>query len=176
MSNPNDYLYPDVSVQNLRFVEVMRRLHKEHPDYFTNQRCPYPNEVERYFRSWFDTSVRPAGRPAGRDMGADYGDSYDPRADALLGEDKWDALYREVVELYASLKNAKPSAGDSSESMAYFRTATGLLDKLVGHQERCLGIKQVAEFHKVVLDIMEGVLSEDQRNKVMSLLKDSIKN
>lgn len=168
----NDYLYPDIGVQILRQIEVMRRLHKEHPDYFTNDRCPYPIEVERYFRSWFDTRINPAGS----DMGADYGDSNDPRAERLMGDDKWDALYREVVELYSSLKNAKPSAGDSSESMSYFRTATGLLDKLVGHQERCLGIKQVAEFHAVVLDIMESEMTEDQRNRVMARLKDSIKS
>lgn len=158
-----DYLYPDVSVQQMRLVEVMRRLHKEHPDYFLNPACPYPIEIERYFRAWFDA-------PLGTTEVTE-----DVRAERLTGEDKWDALYREVVELYASLKNAKPSGGDSAESMAYFRTATGLLDKLVSHQERCLGIKQVQEFHTAVMEVMESVLSEDQRNTVMAQLKEAIR-
>lgn len=158
-----DYLYPDIGPQILRQIEVMRRLHKEHKDYFLNPDCPYPQEIERYFRSWFDTPLGTSTSNA------------DPRAEALMGDNKWDELYREVVELYASLKSAKPSAGDSSESMSYFRTATGLLDKLVSHQERCLGIKQIHEFHGVVTDIMESVLTEDQRNAVMERLKNAIK-
>lgn len=155
-----DYLYPDLSVPQAQQIEVMRRLHKEHQDYFTDS--PYPEAIERYFRSWFDS-------PLGTTESAN-----DPRVDALTGANKWEELYREVVDLYASLKSAKPSSGDSAESMAYYRTATGLLDKLVSHQERCLGIKQIHEFHSVMIDIMETTLNEDQRNAVMERLKKAI--
>lgn len=155
-----DYLYPEFSIQQAQQVEVMRRLHKEHPDYFTD--APYPDVIGRYFRSWFDTPLSTTESDK------------DPRVDALTGDDKWEELYREVVELYAALKDAKPSKVDSAELMAYFRTATGLLDKLVSHQERCLGIKQIHEFHSVMMDIMETTLNEDQRNAVMERLKAAI--
>lgn len=158
-----DYLYPDISVQVLRQLEIMRRLHLDHPDYFLDRECPYPEEVERHFRSWFDS---PLGTSSDEEVAR-----YEP----LTGEDRYETLYREVVDIYTSLRAAKPSAGDSSESMAYFRTVTGLLDKLVSHQERCLGIKQVHEFHQTVLDIMENTLTPDQRNVVMARLKESIK-
>ncbi len=159
-----DYLYPDISLQVLRQLELMRRLHLDHPDYFLDSACPYSEEVERHFRSWFD---KPLGTTETETA---------PRYEALKDEDdRWEALYREVVDLYTGLKNAKPSAGDSTESMAYFRTATGLLDKLVSHQERCLGIKQLHEFHQTVLQVMENVMTPDQRNTVMAQLKEAVK-
>lgn len=143
----------------------MRRTFLENPDYWENS--PYPSEVERYFKSWFAKPIK----------NKDETDSVDDTlVNDLVGENKWDALYKEVVSLYADLKNAKPPLGDSSESMAYFRTATGLMDKLVGHQERCLGIKQLNQFHSVVIDIMENVLNDQQRAEAMERLENSIQS
>ncbi len=158
-----DYLYPDVSPQQLKMIEVMRRLHKEHGDYFFAPECPYPQEVERYFRSWFD---KPIDGSTSNEAGG--------KNDRLTGSDRYDELYLELVDVYTSLKNAKPSAGDSSESMSYFRTATSLLEKLLGYQERALGIKAISEFHATVTEIMESVLTEDQRNTVMERMKNAI--
>jgi hypothetical protein len=169
-----DFLYPDISPQALKIIEMMRRIYAENPDYF--EKSPYSHEVEAYFRSWFQ---KPVGGLDPADPANPTGASSEElsaQEQALLGEGKWDALYRESVSLYVQLKNAKPSAGDASESMAYFRTVTGLMDKLVGHQERCLGIKQVHQFHQVVMEIMDAVLSEDQRNTVMGKLKNAINN
>lgn len=156
-----DYLYPDITPQTLKLIEIMRLTYLEHPDYF--EHSPYPQEVERHFRSWFQTPVTATGGNLGATV------------QGLLGEDRWDALYRETVELYTSLKAAKPSSANGSEAMSYFRTITGLMDKIVSHQERALGIKQVHEFHQTVMSIMENVLTEQQRDKVMKELKDAIK-
>lgn len=141
----------------------MRQLHKEHPDYFDD--APYPEAVERYFRGWFDTPLSEDGSSG----------HVDARVAALTGDDKYDQLYVEVVDLYNSLRNAKPSGGDSAESMSYYRTTTGLIDKLITHQERCLGLKKIHEFHTTVLDIMENVLTPDQRNEAIARLKAAIK-
>lgn len=159
-----DYLYPDISLQTLRFIEIMRRTYLEHPDYFEHSK--YPDDVEKHFRSWFQTPVTGGSSPRHSSN----------TEEALTGEDRWDALYRESVQLYADLRAAKPSAGDSSESMSYFRTITGLMDKLISAQERALGLKQVHQFHQTVMEVMENVLSEQQRDEVMKRLSDAIKN
>jgi hypothetical protein len=157
-----DFLYPDITPQTLKLIEIMRLTYAEHPHYF--ETSPYPQEVEKYFKSWFQTPVREQGTSLGQ------------TGEELMGEDRYDALYREAVELYVGLKAAKPSNADSSEAMSYFRTITGLMDKLVSHQERALGIKQVHQFHQTVMEIMDNVLTEHQRDDVMKRLKDAIQS
>jgi hypothetical protein len=64
--------------------------------------------------------------------------------------------------------NAK---SDQTERMAYFRTATSLLERLVTARERALGIKQIRDFQDTVLNIMEEVCTPDQRTDVMDRLR-----
>lgn len=157
-----DFLYPDVSVQALKMIEVMRLSFLEAPTtYFEDS--PYPREVAQFFRSWFETPIIEGDLNLGQS------------AQALAGEDRHEALYIEVVALYSQLKAAKPTNADAAEAMAYFRTVTQLQERLLGYQERALGIKQLHEFHSVVMDIMENTLTEEQREVAMGRLKDAIK-
>lgn len=91
--------------------------------------------------------------------------------------DKWAKLERETQRLYDELKDSKDnlSIEDHAERMSYFRTATSLLDKLVGLQERAVGLKAIGTFHQTVLDIMEDVLDPGQRTEVMERLQKVIK-
>lgn len=91
--------------------------------------------------------------------------------------DKWDKLERETQRLYDELKDSKDnlSIEDHAERMSYFRTATSLLDKLVGLQERAVGLKAIGTFHQTVLDIMEDVLDPGQRTEVMQRLEKVVK-
>lgn len=87
--------------------------------------------------------------------------------------DKWDKLERETQHLYDDLKDSKDNltVEDHAERMSYFRTATSLLDKLVGLQERAVGLKAIGTFHQTVLDIMEDILDPGQRTEVMQRLE-----
>lgn len=91
--------------------------------------------------------------------------------------DKWAKLERETQGLYDDLKESKDNLNteDHAERMSYFRTATSLLDKLVGLQERAVGLKAIGTFHQTVLDIMEDVLDPGQRTDVMQRLEKVIK-
>lgn len=156
-----DFLYPDVSVQVLKMIEVMRLSYLEAPTYFED--APYPREVEQFFRSWFQTPITEDTVNMGQ------------TARELVSDDRHEALYIETVALYGQLKAAKPANADASEAMAYFRTITQLQERLLAYQERALGIKQLHEFHSVVMDIMENTLTEEQREVAMGRLKDAIK-
>lgn len=91
--------------------------------------------------------------------------------------DKWEKLEQETQALYDDLKESKDNltTEDHAERMSYFRTATSLLDKLVGLQERAVGLKAIGTFHQVVLDIMEDVLDPGQRTEVMQRLEKVVK-
>jgi hypothetical protein len=92
------------------------------------------------------------------------------------GEGKWARLERESSDLFKSLTDTgkELAAGDNAEKMAYFRTATSLLEKIVGIQERTANLRAISRFHDTVLAVMEDILTPDQRTAVMERLKASI--
>lgn len=91
-------------------------------------------------------------------------------------EGKWARLEHESNKLFKSLTgfSANLNERDNAEQMAYFRTATSLLDKIVGIQERAANLKQINLFHDTVLTVMEDVLDAGQRTEVMDRLKKAI--
>lgn len=94
-----------------------------------------------------------------------------------LDEDsKWGRLEKESNKLFKMLTDFsdKLNDKDNTETMAYFRTATSLLDKIVGIQERTANLKQISLFHDTVLAVVEDVLDAGQRTQVMEQLKKAI--
>lgn len=91
--------------------------------------------------------------------------------------DKWGRLEKESNKLFKMLTefSGKLDAKDNTEQMAYFRTATSLLDKIVGIQERSANLKQINLFHEAVLTTMEDVLEPEQRTAVLENLRNAIK-
>lgn len=89
---------------------------------------------------------------------------------------KWGRLEKESNNLFKMLTDfsGKLNEKDNTETMAYFRTATSLLDKIVGIQERAANLKQISMFHDTVLSIMDDVLEPGQRTAVMERLRTSI--
>lgn len=94
----------------------------------------------------------------------------------VVGEGKWARLESESNKLFKSLTefSSKLNERDNAEQMAYFRTATSLLDKIVNIQERAANLKQISMFHDTVLRVMEDVLDAGQRTEVMTQLKKAI--
>lgn len=114
--------------------------------------APYPDE---------DLEVLQSFRPATEEV------------EDVSGEGKWSRLERESNNLFKMLTDFSKTLNnkDSSETMAYFRTATSLMEKIISLQERTANLKQVSKFHDTVLLIMEDVMSPDQRTQVMDRLK-----
>lgn len=151
------FFYPPIDEPTVKKLEVIRQLMADHPGYFLE--APYSGETERMLKSWFGSSKK--SLPSAGDISIQ--DDTDP----------WKMLYQETQTIFRNLKDVKFDAvGETSEKMAYFRTATSLLDKLVSLQERALGLKEIGEFQKAVLEAMESALNPDQRTKVMLQLKE----
>lgn len=162
----SSFFHPPLELATLRSLEIVRQLMIEHPAYFLDS--PYAGETERLIRGWFDAKAVKA-RHMEQLADAEEGDN-----PATLEDDKWLYIYNETSALYRSLKVAKH--GDEEDQMAYFRTATALLEKMISMQERALGLKQVSEFNATVMTIMESILSPTQRNEVMDQLKNALSN
>ena len=143
-------------------LETVVRHLQEDDQYLDDIECPYGPELRLLLQSMAPKVIDPD------DMIGRASELEDANPD----EDRWVFLDREVQALYQSLKKQADNLTNSTsaEKMSYFRTATSLLEKLVGLQERTVGLKRISEFHNTVMEIMEDVLSPDQRTRVMDQL------
>lgn len=141
--------YPAVDADAWWALEIVIQNAAEDPDYLFSDDCPYPG----WFRDRFGTA----------------------RLTEPTDEEDLD-LAGESTRLFRELKDAKDgfTSNDHAEKMAYFRTSTSLLEKLVSMAERAHNVKQISRFYQEVLDIMDQVLDEDQREAVRTRLKERI--
>lgn len=144
-------IFPDLNHE----LGLVMQLLEQDPGLLSDPDCPYSADTKSFL------VVLQGPRPETAEM---------PR-------DKWDRLEREAQRLYDELKESKDNLTieDHAERMSYFRTATSLLEKLVGLQERAVGLKAIGAFHQTVMDIMEDVLDPGQRTEVMQRLEKVIK-
>lgn len=144
--------YPDLNQE----LDLALDLAGQDADYLLDADCPYSEGTKTAFRRLLVSSVE--------------------EIEGEEGGDKWSKLERETTRLYKDLKESSQNLGgeDHAERMSYFRTATSLLDKIVGLQERAVGLKQISVFQQTVIDIMEDVCDPGQRTEVMTRLKNAI--
>lgn len=145
-------VYPDLNTE----LPVAIAMLEDDPEVFDFDDCPYgPGVVD-------------ALRGLKADEVVDFGK--EPK-------DKWEKLEIEAAKLYKELQESKTKLTDvdHAERMSYFRTATSLLEKLVGLQERTVGLRAIGAFQQTVLDIMEDVLDAGQRTEVMQRLEKAVR-
>lgn len=120
--------------------------------YLDDPNCPYPEKVCDLMRQVVSEETNP--------------------------EDMTDLdLVYESSRLFKELKDAKDSFGkdDHAEAMAYFRTSTSLLEKLVTMKERANNVKNISQFYGSVLGVMEELLEPEQITEVRNRLKEYTK-
>lgn len=146
-------------------VELILMKMKEDPEFLLDPECPYTEDDRQALARMVDAMP--------------VGDEDIEFEDFEFDEDgnKWDRLESQTQKLFKSLLKEQNNLNvkDNSEKMSFFRTATSLLDKLVGIQERAANLKQIHLFHDTVMRIMEDNLDAGQRTAVMDQLRQSIK-
>jgi hypothetical protein len=164
----SDFHYPFIDDLVGWALQTVVTLAGEDSQYLKDASCPYDDKIKRLvldvvaFRSGISppaqsTPPAPPSTPLSED-----------EIDSTLAED----LYGVFTELKNYGKGI--SSSDQTERMAYFRTATSLLERLVNARERALGVKQIKDFQDTVLTIMEDTLTIDQRTEVMERLRSAI--
>jgi hypothetical protein len=155
--------YPEMPAPSLAAIRLIQKKLSEDPSYLSSPDCPYPEE-------FCDIFATPAVRAA------PAGEEQRPAPPAVVG-DKWAKLELESQELFDELKNygdtLKDVEGgvDSTEKMAYFRTATALLEKIVSIHERAANLKNLHHFQETILGILEDLMPADKRTEFMNRIK-----
>ena len=147
--------YPPLTDEAAQAVVVILQLCAARPDYFTDAECPYPPE---FIQGLAKVMVKPEA-PKTATPPAPTGDKWQQL------EAECRVLFDQLKESYSTIKNE-----EVAERMTYFRTATSLLDKLVGLQERAAGLKQMSEFQNMVIQFLDEICTPDQRTTLMERL------
>lgn len=161
--------YPKIAVGSVFDLEMILRAAAENPDYLDES--PYPSDEVAIMRRL--TGLTPVWMQSPRDAGLDGARDTEEVGEPL---DKWEKLEFQTKRLFDALlaEQQNLDVKDNSEKMAFFRTATSLLDKMVGIQERAANLRQIHKFHDTVLRVMENVLDAGQRTEAMDQLREAI--
>lgn len=156
MDNP---IYPNITLGMVAPFQAVAVQAKRYKAFFGPQ-CPYDDDVKAFLKEYFSgRTVREAAVEA-----ASFLEKGDDRHLALAGECV--RVYQELEAFEAGL-----DVEDTTEKMAVLKTKVSLLEKLTTLQERNIGMKQLAEYQKTVLELIETILEPHQRTALIDRLK-----
>lgn len=137
-------------------ISVIARVYEANPQYFDHPDCPYDQITKDIFKG-----------------NAKFQD-FDTHTDVKIANS--DDLLTQITQLSKELKaygqSIKTEEGTSaSDRNTYFRLSVTLLEKLVDIKEKIANVKSYEQFNNEVLDIMDKILTPDQRTTVMQRLE-----
>ncbi len=137
--------YPRLDEASVFGVEVLLKLLDENPKHLNDPSCPYTEDIRQLLLR-LHTS----------------------RQSAFEIKD----LQDEAENLFSQLKKLGESIATTEvkERVAYMRVATSLFDKLITLKERSAGIKAASDFKKTMLDVIDSVMTPEQRTVLMDRL------
>ena len=166
----NSAYYPDIEASALLHCRSIFDQMADDPLWLERPGCHYDDDLKDKIRALWGrgkvvSAVAQVVEPAPVILGGE-------------GKNPWDGVGEELTSLYNELRNFKGVVGEDGEvipieakdQMAFFRTATSLLDKIVGLSERANNVKSVSEFTSRVIAVFDEVLTPQQRTQAMSKL------
>lgn len=140
--------YPSITDASLVPFRAIEAQLKQFPDILDREDCPYPPSVKTFLR-------KICGGP--EVVGGPMSD------DDLVAETS--RLYREIQVSSRSIKG-----GDAKDTASIFKTMTDLLGKLVDMRGKAINVRQMSQFQKAVLTLLESVLTPAQRSEFVEIM------
>lgn len=157
-----DRVFPNLP-QTLGFsFEAIRQQMEVDPGFLTDPACPYPDQLKAFLRKLVGSN-RPEGDPS--DDIFKEGQGLDEEADSLIDEVKT------AINSMKRLQRDMESSNDISERLQFLKNYSSLMDRYLGIQEKAHGLKQMYEFQRLVIEVMEQVLDKDARLDFKERLK-----
>lgn len=137
----------DAQLVPFRTLEIQL---KQFPDLLDRQDCPYPPHIR--------TLVR---RLIGEHVG--------PIVDEPMDDDD---LVQETVNLYREIQRASlnVNTSDPKDKMTIYKTSADLLTKLIALREKAVNMREMSNFQKSVIEVLESVLTPAQRSDFVEKL------
>lgn len=161
--------YPSLDLDALQRIKELRAHFDADPEFLTKPECPYSIEVRELLRDMFTVRVETVAAAADRGAKQRGRKPKNP-----LSDEQATVVEEEAIALLTELKGLKPPAGskfDSDTKIQIIKAKTALIDKVVAIQERFFNVRKVANFQKVVIDILTDLIPEDNRAEFLKRLE-----
>lgn len=152
MPDNSDLFYPTI---NERDLHLIARIYTANPHYFDVPECPYSEATKEIFK----------GTSQYRDFDT-HKTTEIPATDSLIAQIN---ILSHQLQEYGNSINLGDNVS-ASDRNTYFRLSVALLEKLIEIKEKVTKIKEYEVFTAAVMDIMDKLLSPDQRNVMMAKL------
>lgn len=123
----------------------------------------YQPEIQAALRTLFEVRVETVLGVTGE--GAKDRMKRGPKAKGELSDAQAEIVQQEAEQLLKDLKDLKPPAGgkfDHDTKIQIIKAKTALIEKVVNIQERAFNVRKVANFQKVVIDILAEIVDPDR--------------
>lgn len=149
--------YPTLSDGQILPLKVVLEQLKTVEDYLDRPECPYTPVIKDFLRRF---QPQPAVSVA-------------PPVLFEEGQDKLEVIEAQVASLIVDLDHFGRSLGSAehSERLQYFKTKTGLLEKLIDMRERTLNLREMHVFRQTVMGFLEEICTKDQTTELMRRLE-----
>jgi hypothetical protein len=130
--------------------------------YLSDPACPYPDALKQVLRAWLDPWPENGdGTGGGLDGNLGVAPIFQ---DGISDEKATDVVLDEVQRTIDAMRNIERSlaSDDTDGKLNLLKQKTGLLEKWVQIKERTTGLKQIAEFQRMVLTALDGIMDKDK--------------
>ena len=175
--------YPSINLGSIASMVTLRQQMDTHPDYLTNDSCPYDEhtrdqlarvfaareievekvvEVEKIVEKRVEVMVQAAS--GGGKRGAK------PK---LRGQVDDDIVAQEIKEIRDELRQMKidGKALQTSDRLQMIKTRASLVEKMLQMAERAQNVKKMSIFQSTVLGILDDLMTDDLRGQFMSRIE-----
>jgi len=144
--------YPTLREEVILTMNIVVQKMDADPSYLDHPDCPYSDTTKAFFRKKVSTEAAVI-------------DLFEGDDDLLVIDQQIQQVINDLEAFSKTLTSA-----DHSEKLAYFKTKTTLLEKLVGMKERVFNLKELNEFRMTILAFMDETCTKDQITDLMKRL------
>ncbi len=137
--------YPNIREETILTMDIVTKSLDKDPNYLDHPDCPYTDVIKAFFR---------------RQTG---GNSLEV-VDIFEGKDEVEVIDQQIQKVLSDLEamGDQMKNAETNERLAYFKTKTSLIEKLINMKERVFNLKELSEFRNTLLAAIEDICTKDQ--------------
>lgn len=163
MPTCTDRTYPTLPQSLWLMLEAIRQQLETDPAYLADPDCPYPEQLKPMLRRLVATADSGGSDGLGEVFQAGMTDG-----------DEAESLIREVQNAINSMRRLQSeidTTDDVGDKLNFFKNYGSLMDRFLSLKEKANGTRQMYDFQRVVIAVMEQVLDKDGRQEFKNRLK-----
>jgi hypothetical protein len=132
--------------------------------FFDSPECPYSDELKGFLKKIVAETRFDDRKEKKKDT---------DKEELAENADKFDRMLREVETTIADMADLedKMEEADTGDRIQFVKAKTSLIEKWINIKERIYSVREIAEFQSTIIEVMDMVLSKDQRHQFIERLR-----